>query len=320
MIRSAPIRDVLVQGSIGGLIAGLVVSIWFLVVDLVTGQPFATPAILGQAVMQLPEFEMTPRLLVGYTVLHFGVFVALGVAAAWFVRVTRLAPSLLLGLGFGIVTLDVVYYGALLVTGGNVLEVIEWYQVVPANALAGMALMAYLHSASRESQPLGWGILRGHPLPLQGVVAGLIGATVVAAWFLIVDTLAGRPFHTPAALASALLLGVEGEIQIRTSLGLVTAYTIVHVAAFIAAGLMLSALAAYLERAPSRVLLVALALILLEALVVATLMLGAEWALGSLGVGAITAANVLAAAAMGWYLWRTHRALPERLRHATVDV
>ena len=36
----------------------------------------------------------------------------------------------------------------------------------------------------------------------EGFIAGLIGAGAVALWFLIVDTIAGRPFFTPAMLGS----------------------------------------------------------------------------------------------------------------------
>ena len=35
---------------------------------------------------------------------------------------------------------------------------------------------------------------------------------------------------------------------------------------------------------------------------------------------AITAANVIAVGAMGWYAWRSHPALSDRLEHAPVDV
>jgi len=320
MNRRASIGDVLVPGAIGGLLAGAVVALWLFGVDLIQGHPLATPAVLGQALFQPPEFQMTFRLLAGYTILHFGVFVLLGIATAWFVRAFHLAPGLLLGLAFGVVVLDVVYYGALLLTGANVAEIVAWYQVIPANALAGMTLMAYLHRASREQQPLGWGILRGHPLLVQGIVTGLIGAAVVALWFLGLDLLAGRPFHTPAALGSALFLGAQSDAEVHMSFGLLAGYTMAHVAAFVAAGIVIAAAAAYLERTPSRVLVVALALIVMEAVIVSALLLGAEWVLGSLGVWAITVANVLAVAAMGWYVWRGHRALPERLRHATVDV
>jgi hypothetical protein len=320
MNRPARISDALVPGAIGGLLAGAVVGLWFLGVDLIAGAPFYTPAVLGQIFLQLPDFDMSARLLVGYSILHVGAFVILGIAAAWFVRTLNLVPGLLLGLVFGVVVLDVVYYGAMLVSGGSVFEILPWYLVLPANALAGMTLMTYLHRASRAPQPLGWGVFRGHPLLIEGVLTGLTGAAVVAMWFLLVDLAGGRPFHTPGALGSALFLGAQSEADINTSLGLIAGYTMVHVAAFVAAGVVMAGAAAYLERAPSRVLLVALALILLEAAVVSTVLLGAEWVLGSVGLWAITAANVLAVAAMGWYLWRAHRALPERLRHATVDV
>ncbi len=320
MHRSAPIRDIIVHGVIGGIIAGLVVSLWFLGIDLIEGHPFATPAVLGQVIMQLPEFAMTPRLMLGYTALHFGVFILLGIAAIWFLRLTKLAPSMLLGIAFGVVTLDIVYYGALLVTGGSVLEVVAWYQVVPANAFAGMALMSYFHRAFHHEQPLGLGVLRGHPRLIEGIVTGLVGAGVVALWFLLVDLVSGRPLHTPAAIGSALFLGAQSDAEIRLSLGLIACYTMLHVAFFVIAGLAIAGAAAYLERTPSRVLVVGLALILLESVILATLMLSAEWVLGSVGLWSVTVANVIAVVAMGWYAWRAHPALGDRLEHAAVDV
>jgi hypothetical protein len=318
--RRAGIGDVLLPGAIGGLLAGAAVALWLLVIDVFAGQPLATPAVLGQILLQPPEFEMTFRLLAGYTILHFGAFVILGIAAAWFVRTFHVAPGLLVGLIFGVIVLDVVYYGALLITGANVVDVLAWYQVVPANALAGAVLMAYLHRVYEEPQPLGWGVLRGQPLLQQGVTAGLIGAAVVAAWFLIIDTIGGRPLHTPAALGSAMFFGAQSDAEVRLSLGLVMGYTMLHVAVFIAAGMAIAAAAAYLERQPSRALMVALTFIVMEAVIISAVLLGAAWVMGSVGLWAITGANVLAVVAMGWYVLRTHRSLPERLRHATVDV
>ena len=320
MDRTAPFRNVIVHGVIGGLIAGLVVSLWFFAIDLVQGQPLATPALLGQVIMQLPEFDMSASLLLGYSALHFGVFVLLGVAATAFLRATGLAPSLLLGLAFGVVTLDLVYYGALLLTGGSVFEVVEWYQVVPANALAGMALMAYVHRASRSEQPLGWGVLRDYPRLLEGIYTGLVGAAVVAVWFFVVDVAGGRPLHTPAALGSALFLGAQSDVEVHTSLALIAGYTVVHVAVFCALGVLFVAAADYLERRPSRVLLVGLAAIVLNGALLPSLALTAEWTMGSIGIWAIVVANLLAVAAMGWRTWRTHPTLRQRLEHAAVDV
>ena len=40
----------------------------------------------------------------------------------------------------------------------------------------------------------------------EGVIAGLIGAALVAVWFLIYDAASGRPFRTPALHMVALAL------------------------------------------------------------------------------------------------------------------
>ena len=46
----------------------------------------------------------------------------------------------------------------------------------------------------------------------EGITAGVLGATAVAVWFLILDTVAGRPFATPSMLGSSLatLFGSPG--------------------------------------------------------------------------------------------------------------
>ena len=41
----------------------------------------------------------------------------------------------------------------------------------------------------------------------EGFVGGCIGAAAVATWFLLVDTIGGRPFFTPAMLGSAVFFG-----------------------------------------------------------------------------------------------------------------
>jgi hypothetical protein len=144
-------------------------------------------------------------------------------------------------------------------------------------------------------------------------VTGLIGAAAVAAWFFVRDLAAGVPLHTPAALASALLLGAAGPSDVSVSLGLVATYTVVHVAAFVVAGVALVALAEQVERVPAMACLVVLAFIVLEALVVATLAVGAEWVLGAIGWWSVAVGNLLAVLAMTWQVWRTHPLLQRRL-------
>ena len=45
---------------------------------------------------------------------------------------------------------------------------------------------------------------------VDGVIAGVIGATVIAVWFFIVDLVQGRPLYTPTVLGTALFGGENG--------------------------------------------------------------------------------------------------------------
>ncbi len=78
-----PAQAVIVHGVAGGLLAGFVVVVWFLVADTVAGQPFRTPRLLAGMLLNRELAQVTPRLVAAYTVLHFGVFVVLGVGMAW---------------------------------------------------------------------------------------------------------------------------------------------------------------------------------------------------------------------------------------------
>jgi hypothetical protein len=45
---------------------------------------------------------------------------------------------------------------------------------------------------------------------LDGVVAGLIGAVIVAIWFLFIDTVTRLPLYTPTVLGEGLFIGQRG--------------------------------------------------------------------------------------------------------------
>ena len=117
------------------------------------------------------------------------------------------------------------------------------------------------------------------------------------------------------AFVVALLLGASGPATVPVTLGLVVTYTVLHVAAFIVAGVVLVALAEQVERVPAMALLVVLGFIVMEALFVATLAVGADWVLGRLGWWSVAVGNLVAVGAMGWQVWRTHPGLQRRLLH-----
>ncbi len=68
----------------------------------------------------------------------------------------------------------------------------------------------------------------------DGVMAGLIGGGVIAAWFFVFDAARGQPLDTPALLATALLHGARQSASTMPAAAwlLVGEYAIAHFAAF----------------------------------------------------------------------------------------
>lgn len=312
-----PSSELIYHGVIGGILAGLVVVLWFLVVDSIAGQPFVTPAALASVLYHRPFLGPTVQLVAMYSVVHFGVFALLGIGAAWVMDALHTAPRLLLGVFFGIVVQEVLFYSGMFLSGIAPSAMVPWQHVIAANLLSGMVLMAYLHWASRVELPLGLASLKAHPLLSRGLMTGLVGAAVVAVWFFLLDVTTGAPFFTPVALGSALLFGASNADSAALNLGVVAAYTVVHVIAFAVAGILFVAIAEQIERSPSFILLAILTAIVLESVVMASLVLGAQWVLGTLGIWEVVLGNLLAVAAMGWYVWRTHPVLRHSLRTQT---
>src|SRR5919202_177153 len=149
-----------------------------------------------------------------------------------------------------------------------VIDVLPPVHVVLANLLGGVAMMTYLHFATRTTAPMGFGVLREHPLVTRGFVTGLVGAGAVAVWFLVLDVARGQPFYTPAALGAALLLGATSPAEVAVTLPLVAAYTVLHVAAFAAIGVGVEWAAERIERAPAVLRAGVLTFVLVEGLFV----------------------------------------------------
>ena len=150
----------------------------------------------------------------------------------------------------------------------------------------------------------------------DGPIAGILGAASVAIWFLIVDTIAGRPFYTPTILGEGLLsiLG-PGTDSAFTQ---VAAYTIFHFAAFIAIGIIVAVVLRASVRSPA-----ALAgfLILFVALELCFYGLTAVFAqsprFGGIAWYQAGIANLLAAVVMGRYFLRVHPTVGTQLNVLT---
>src|SRR5690606_30144172 len=147
--------------------------------------------------------------------------------------------------------------------------------------LAGLALMGYLAARAGVSLSLRT-VLAEHQTIREGLIAGLIGALAVAAWFLVIDVVRGQLLFTPAALGSALFTGARGVNEVEITAATVIGYTILHFTAFIAAGCLASALATAAEREPPVLLGAVLLFFVLETLFLGLLAIMASWLLDAL--------------------------------------
>jgi hypothetical protein len=141
------------------------------------------------------------------------------------------------------------------------------------------------------------------PWVTEGIFIGLVGAATVAAFFLVVDLLAGRVLWTPYVLGSAFFRGTLPAAGSPIVPGLVLGYTILHSAVFAGVGALASFHFLDGGRLPGPVAVRGLVLagLLFAAFEVIFVVFGAVAAPGilhMLGAGRVAAANLVAAGTM----------------------
>lgn len=145
----------------------------------------------------------------------------------------------------------------------------------------------------------------------DGLYAGLIGAIVVAAWFLVLDLLAGHPLRTPSMLGSWIIRGPGAVNDGAVDPAMVAAYTAVHFIVFVLVGSIASYLFALGDRQPAAVVGLVFLFAFFEAgFFVFSAVMGGQL-IGKLGAWAVGVGNLLAAAGMALYLWLRHPHLKE---------
>jgi hypothetical protein len=299
------------RGVIAGILAATTLAVWILLVDLSRGMPGSTPAHLAGALFGTGPAGTAG--IAGYTALHYAVFIVLGMAMArvpgGFARATWIPFGVILGfLLFGLV-----FYGSLIVTGAGALATLGWPALFAGNLLAGLVMVAWLHARHPQRSGNWRDLLRRDRLLVEGAITGLIGAATVAIFFLLVDGLAGRVLFTPAALGSAFFLGAASAAEVRVSALTVGGFTLLHLAAFAAIGMVAATLVQGIERYPRAIVGAALLVVTFTVFSIGLLAIAAVWILDTLGWWTVGLGNLLAAAAMGSYLWRVHPALSRAL-------
>ncbi len=137
------------EAIIGGLIGAATIAIWFLILDAIGGRPFYTPSVLGTALFRRPALaspEGVPisfEMVLLFTLVHGLVFILIGGAASWLVRLAERDPNY----GFGILLFAVIhmfgFIGLSFAFAEEILHLLAWPAILGGNLLAAAAMAWY---------------------------------------------------------------------------------------------------------------------------------------------------------------------------------
>lgn len=163
-----------------------------------------------------------------------------------------------------------------------------------------------LGSGARAGEGAGETGLDASRWVVHGAVAGVLGAAVVAVFFLMIDIAAGRPFWTPTALGAAVFRGESLAPGSSPDALLIVAYTMLHGVFFLVVSWIAAQLLADRARplAPAGLTLAALFFAILEFVFLVFSAVFELRLMSEYGFGTPAAANLLAAGSMAAYLTR----------------
>ena len=157
---------------------------------------------------------------------------------------------------------------------------------------------------------------REHSTVREGLATGLLGAVIVAVWYVICDLATGRPFYTFSVLGRIFLQGDVNPGARAIDPAAVAGFVLLHLGIFALLGMGL----ALLTHLASRNIQLRMGVWL--GLVIAFLFLTGLVFMLNISTGnrvplwEVLGGGVLGIAAMGWYLWRRHPGLGRSFDHA----
>lgn len=169
--------------------------------------------------------------------------------------------------------------------------------------------MATIHTSTNSSLTSASSTEEISNLYQEGIIAGVIGAAVIALWFLIIDTFNGRPLYTPTVLGTALFkggIGLNAPESLAVNLEAVLMFTWIHGLIFIILGGIASRLLGIAEHNPNVGFGILLLFVVFEFGFVAVNLAFADAVLQALTWQAVLVGNLLAALSMAGYFWWRH--------------
>jgi uncharacterized membrane protein YgdD (TMEM256/DUF423 family) len=148
-----------------------------------------------------------------------------------------------------------------------------------------------------------------HSTIKEGLLAGLIGGLVVAAWYFAFDVGRGAPLHTPNVLGQ-VFVGRDTMPAVRQIMPLaVFEYSLLHFAFFFVLGIALTALTHLSTRNPALRMGVWLGLVVGFLFFLGLLRMLSSLTDERFPLWASLGGSLLGIGSMGFYLWRRHPGL-----------
>ena len=138
------------EGIVAGILGGLTVAVWFLVVDLVQGRPLYTPTVLGTALFgrgvwptTLESMPPSIEMVAMFTWVHLLAFAVVGVVVSRLIAMAEEHPSLGFGFVLLFVILEACFTAAAMIVAAPVLRALTWPLILVANLLAAAVMAGY---------------------------------------------------------------------------------------------------------------------------------------------------------------------------------
>ena len=155
------------EGDYAGIIGATAIAVWFAIIDILAGQPFHTPDVLGAGLVSVlgkPPMmpDTTATHVISYTNFHYVAFALVGILVAVIVHQSARTPAILAGFLVAFVAFELGAIGITTLFTESKLGGMAWYQIFLANLVAA-ALMF-------------WFIGKRHP-QLRGDIDRALGGT-----------------------------------------------------------------------------------------------------------------------------------------------
>jgi hypothetical protein len=136
------------EGTVTGAIGALIVAAWYFIVDTAGGQPFHTPNVLGRILFRgnlAPGIrEIMPNVVLGYTVIHFMIFMLVGMGLTLLVHMATRNIALRMGVWIGLVVAFGLFAGLTYMVGMATGDRLSPWSVVSGSLFGVLGMGGYL--------------------------------------------------------------------------------------------------------------------------------------------------------------------------------